>query len=315
MCYSARILADYRKYQRMFGADISLREFIELFHEWYALESRLKLPRGLVIAAMSDPVLEPMVRARDARQVVELEQLIFQQRTRLADAQRKLQAKPTKAAADSARIAAGKVDWALGKLAELRRAEPVDEDLRIFPRHYAPVMVMEQGRRLVKPMRYQLRPAGKPALYDDKFPGTYNARRDSLEGYWKSQFGRTHAIVVADAFYENVPRHKAEGRELAPGEKPENLVLEFRPSTGEPMLIACLWSRWSAAGESELLSFAAITDEPPPEVAAAGHDRCVVPIRPEHVDDWLDPESKSSAELYAILDDRVQPSYEHRLAA
>ena len=43
------------------------------------------------------------------------------------------------------------------------------------------------------------------------------------------------------------------------------------------------------AWEPELLSFAAITDEPPAEVAAAGHDRCVIPIKPEQLDAWLNP--------------------------
>jgi hypothetical protein len=44
-----------------------------------------------------------------------------------------------------------------------------------FPGHYAPVMVMENGRRVIKPMRYQCWPAGKPATYDARFPGSYNA--------------------------------------------------------------------------------------------------------------------------------------------
>ena len=42
--------------------------------------------------------------------------------------------------------------------------------------------------------------------------------------------------------------------------------------------------------EPELLSFAAITDEPDPEVAAAGHDRTIINIKPEHVDVWLSPD-------------------------
>lgn len=53
----------------------------------------------------------------------------------------------------------------------------------------------------------------------------------------------------------------------------------------------------------------------PTEVAAAGHDRCVVPIKPENVDAWLNPAGKDLAALYAILDDRARPYYEHRLAA
>jgi len=49
------------------------------------------------------------------------------------------------------------------------------------------------------------------------------------------------------------------------------------------MLVACLWSRWSGGGEPDLLSFAAISDERPPEVADAGYDRCIIPINPNTV--------------------------------
>ncbi|WP_419482733.1 SOS response-associated peptidase family protein [Dokdonella sp.] len=169
------------------------------------------------------------------------------------------------------------MEWSLRKVADLRRTQPVDSDSRIFPGWYAPVITEIDGRRMIMPMRYQCRLAGKPADYDFKFPGTYNARRDNLEGFWRAQFGTTHAIMVVNAFYENVARHAMEGRELVPGEKPENVVLEFRPRPDHDMLVACLWSRWQA-GNEDLYSFAAITDQPPAEVAAAGHDRCIVPI-------------------------------------
>jgi hypothetical protein len=142
-----------------------------------------------------------------------------------------------------------------------------------------------------------------------------NARRDNLEGFWRSEFGHTHGLVAMDAFFENVNRHRAEGRELGAGEEVENLILEFRPQSSEPMLAACLWSRWSAPGEPDLLSFAAITDDPPPEVAAAGHDRCVIPIKPAHIDAWLNPDPVNLKALYANLDDRERPYSEHRLAA
>ena len=119
---------------------------------------------------------------------------------------------------------------------------------------------------------------------------------------------------MVNAFYENVTQ-PAEGDELAAGEKGRNVVLEFRPVPTQDMLVACLWSRWSAAGEPDLLSFAAITDEPPAEIAAAGHDRCIIPIKAEHVDAWLNPDPSNLAAQYAILEDRARPYYEHRLAA
>lgn len=164
-------------------------------------------------------------------------------------------------------------------------------------------MVMENGRRTIKPMRYQCRPAGKPAFYDTKYPGTYNARLDNLRGFWKEQYGHTHGLVLVDAFYENVA-----------GLDGKNVVLEFRPSPPETMLVACVWSYWTAPDEKDLLSFAIITDDPPREILEAGHDRCPVPIKPQHIDAWLSPNPADLAAMDAILEDRARPYYEHKVA-
>ncbi len=51
------------------------------------------------------------------------------------------------------------------------------------------------------------------------------------------------------------------------------------------------------------------------QVAAAGHDRCIVPIKPGHIDEWLDPGSTDTKRLFENLDDRERPNYEHRMAA
>ena len=113
--------------------------------------------------------------------------------------------------------------------------------------------------------------------------------------------------------YENVSRHRMEQRGPREGEKEENVILEFRPRPTREMLVACLWSHWQD-GEDSLLSFAAITDEPPAEIAAAGHDRCIIPIERQNLDTWLDPKGDPHG-AYRILDDRWRPYYEHRLAA
>ena len=319
MCYSAQIEADYRKYVHMFGAQMSIREFARLYWE-RAEGSKANVPKAMD-DAFSNPQTdeERKVKASierfNAEQATKLEQELLRQRARWADAERTLQIKVTKAATESRRIATDKIAWTRGKLDDIQRTTPKPSDSRIFPGHYAPVLVMENGQRIIKPMRYQCRIAGRPASYDVKYPGTYNARRDNLEGFWKPLFGYSHGLIVVDAFYENVSRARMEGRNLAIGEKDENAVLEFRPNPTGDMLVACLWSRWSAPGEPDLLSFAAITDEPPPEVAAAGHDRCIVPIKPENIDAWLNPNASDLAALHAILDDRDRPFYESRLAA
>ncbi len=81
------------------------------------------------------------------------------------------------------------------------------------------------------------------------------------------------------------------------------------------MLLACLWDRWEAPGEEPPYSFAVVTDEPPPEVAATGHNRCPIPLKAENVERWLAPEGVDKATLYALLEDRERPYYEHQLAA
>ena len=319
MCFSAQVWESYRSYVRRFGAELDIHEFVKLYVERRD-GGKIKIPKGMD-AAFADPLSEQeqqikaLIREFDTQQATKLEQDHFRQKKRLVDAERTLLTKTTKKALDDQRIATDKIASSLGKLADLRRTEPRERDSRIFPGHYAPVMVMENGKRMIKPMRYQCRPMGKPSFYDSKYPGTYNARRDNLEGFWKDLFGLSHGIMVVNAFYENVSRHAVEGRELAPGEANGNVVLEFKPNPTQDMLVACLWSHWGGTGEPDLLSFAAITDDPPPEVAAAGHDRCIIPIKPENIDAWLKPNMENLAAQYVILDDRERPYYEHRMAA
>jgi putative SOS response-associated peptidase YedK len=304
MCYSAKVYSEFRLFERQYGAVMDLDEYVRTFHP--GEKRRKKAPRALVreLEEIGPPDLRAALLAQDQADIAELEQEVFTQRRRVADAERALQAKTTKKAQEDVRIGTSKVKQAMRRL-DILKGTRSDED-RIFPGVYAPVMVWEDGRRVVKPMRYQCRPAGKPAFYDTKFPGTYNARRDNLEGFWKGLFGYSHGLMVATRFYENVE-----------GPDGKNQVLEFVPRDEEPMLIACLWSRWTDPRgiEPDLLSFAAITDEPEPEVAAAGHDRTIINIKPEYIDAWLNPEPGNLAALHAIFDDKRHPYYEHRKAA
>ena len=57
------------------------------------------------------------------------------------------------------------------------------------------------------------------------------------------------------------------------------------------------------------------TDEPAPEVAAAGHDRTIINIEPECIDAWLNPDPGNLESLYAIFDDKQHPFYEFQEAA
>lgn len=309
MCYSSRIEGNYRSYGREHGARVIYRAYHDLFaarKQGQAIKVPLAVEAGF-LTGQSDIEQEcaAMIREHRAAEVMRLEQDMFAQRRRLAEAERKLAVKVTKAASESRRIAGDKVEQYKGRLEALQRTEPKGGDARIFPGSYAHVVIVEDGERVLRPMRFGCRPAGKPAINDKRYPGTYNSRRTSLNDYWRGQFGHTHGLALWWRFYEHVQPNG------------EDIVLEFTPGTGELMTIACLYSKWTppaGSTEPELWSFSAITDEPPPEVAAAGHDRCIIPLKPEHVDAWLNPRGDLEA-MQAIFDDKQRLFFEHRLAA
>jgi putative SOS response-associated peptidase YedK len=317
MCYSAQVIQMARKLSRQLGIRLDYDEVEKLFFRRLD-DPSLLISRGFE-ANFDDPATDQERRIKGAidehrsRVASKMEKDLFTQKTRLVNAQRSLNEKETKKAREDVRIATSKIETLTAKLSQLRTSEPNEEDNRIFPFVYAGVIVRKDGQNLLTPMRYHCRPAGKPAFYDRKFPGLYNARRDNLEKFWGEQFGSHHAIMVVESFYENVKRHTMEHRELHTGEDEENVVLQFKPEPAQTMYIACLWSHWTDPKEPEVRGFAAITDEPPADIAAAGHDRCIINLKPEHVEAWLAPDGRSRQELQAILSDRAVPVFQHEI--
>jgi putative SOS response-associated peptidase YedK len=257
--------------------------------------------------------IKTAIDAHRIRLTAKFEKELFSQKTRLVNAERALISKETKKAREDVRIATSKIATLSTKLSDLHSSELKPDDNRIFPFVYAGVIVREAGENLLTPMRYFCRQAGKPAFHDKKFPGLYNARRDNLEKFWGAQFGSHHAIMVIESFFENVKLHAMQHRELGAGELGQNVVLQFKPQPQQVMYIACLWSHWTDAKEPDLRGFAAITDEPPEHVAAAGHDRCIINLKPEHVEAWLTPHGRGNKELQEILSDRDVPAFAHEV--
>lgn len=56
-------------------------------------------------------------------------------------------------------------------------------------------------------MRFQCHPSGKPAFYDQKYPGCCIARRDNLEGFWNGQFDRNHGVILPAVFATARSKH------------------------------------------------------------------------------------------------------------
>ena len=307
MCYSAKVEQNIRDLARHFSATMDYSEVERLMMERLAGRP-IRLARGFEWNFSSPQTAEERrIKELDdeyrVKKVAEFEQEIFKQKKRLADAQRKLKVKETKAALNDQRIATSKIDASLERIALLTGTQPHEDDHRIFPMTYAPIILKRDGRNVITLARYHLRQKGKPAFTDQKFPGLYNARRDNLERFWRTEFGHTHALMVVDSFYENVER---EG---------QNVVLHFMPKPRFQMLVACLYAQWTDPKEGRLLSFAAVTDEPPAEIKAAGHDRCIINLREENLEAWLTPRGRTDDELQAILSDRQTPYYEHEVMA
>ena len=316
MCYSAQVIQMARKLHRQLGIRLDYAEAEKLFFRRLD-DPTLNISRGFE-ANFDEPSTDQERRIKAgidehrSRLAIKLEKDLFSQKTRLVNAERSLKAKETKKAREDVRISATKIDTLTTKLSNLRGTVTQPDDNRIFPMVYTGVIIKQDGHNLLTPMRYFCRPAGKPAFYDKKFPGLYNARRDNLEKFWGDQFGHHHAIMVAESFYENVKLHASQRRELRAGEPEQNVVLQFTPNPPQTMLIACLWSHWTDAQEPDVRGFAAITDEPPSDVAAAGHDRCIINLQPQHVDAWLTPQGRSTQELQNILSDHAVSTYEHQ---
>jgi putative SOS response-associated peptidase YedK len=109
--------------------------------------------------------------------------------------------------------------------------------------------------------------------------------------------------MLMNSFFERVER---DGKNLEP---------HFQPRSADLMLVACLQAVWEGPDGERFPCFTAVTDDPPPEVEAAGHNRCPIALRPENVSAWLTAEGRSESALQALLSDRQQQFYEHEVMA
>ncbi len=166
------------------------------------------------------------------------------------------------------------------------------EDGRLFSNYFTNVIVQEKGERVIKPMRYRVRPHDSREEVPSKY-NVFNARMDSLEmrPTWIPLFMRNHGLIPFVRFFEWV--HGPDG-------KPK--LIAFKPRDREVMWAPCLWDEWvSKDGSIQFKSFAIITDGPPDEIAQMGHDRCPIFLAQDQIDTWLSPSGKTKKEIYNLL--------------
>lgn len=220
-------------------------------------------------------------------------------------------------------------------------------DDRIFPGHYAPVVHELDHQRAIEVMRYGAYPP--PTIAAGHKYTTFNARRDNLTSpFWSGAFLKHHGFVVLEAFYEWVAvedllaagvvtlgqvtsefaRQAAERKAkiLAQGKKykptpteqldprQRRIVIAFRPEDGRDLVVPVIFSDQRLADGRMDHGFAIITDEPPPEVRDAGHDRCPVILEPEAAQEWMHIEGKTARQMDDVLTHRRRVSFTHALA-
>ena len=308
MCYSSKVSQNIKDLARQFSATMDYSEVERLMME--RLGGRpIRLARGFEWN-FSNPQTPQERRIADldteyrAKKVAELEQEIFKQKKRLADAQRKLKVKETKSALNEQRIATSKIDASLERIALLTGTQPHEDDHRIFPMTYAPIILKRDGRNVITLARYHLRQQGKAGVHRSEVSRALQ-RASRQPRALLAQRVRTHARVDGDGFVLRERRARRQERGAA---------LHSTTCLSDCSSRACM-RIGRIRRKVDLLSFAAVTDEPPPEIKAAGHDRCIINLRPENVEAWLSPEGRSDQELQAILSDRQQPYYEHEVMA
>lgn len=318
MCYSAMVKQDCKNLGMSFQARIDLELFRDVFQR-RARGEKITLPKGLERSFRNpssaiESEIESAISTFHASEVTTLETELFDLKKRLAAAEKKLKEKYTKTADKEKNVVLRQIERKKTRLENIHRSTEVPTDNQIFPFSWTAVMIQRNLERAIVPMRFHLRPPGKQPRFDVERPGCYNARRDNLSHFWKNQFGKKHGVIVITSFFENVSKHVFEKRELGAGEKEENMILQFIPTGFEEMYVPIIWDTWSGEDQPTFNSFAIITDEPPLEIAEAGHDRCPIFIKAENINRWLNPSEGSEEELFSILDDRVRPVYRHQVA-
>src|SRR5262245_59516055 len=145
MCYSAKVTQNIRELARYFSATMDYSEVERLMMERLAGRP-IRIARGFEWNFSSpksaeERRIQELDQEYRSKKVSELEQEVFKQKKRLGDAERKLKVKQTKAALNDQRVATSKIDASIERIALLTGTQPHEDDNRIFPMTYAPIII------------------------------------------------------------------------------------------------------------------------------------------------------------------------------
>jgi putative SOS response-associated peptidase YedK len=151
----------------------------------------------------------------------------------------------------------------------------------IVPHRPAPVIVYDNGENVLKLMRFSL----VPRWLKDPKPkfATHNARLETVaeKPAWREAFRKRHCLVPFTDFIEPIYEGEHAG-----------FMVAFHLREPGWLIAAGIWEEWTNRETGEVIeSFAILTTEPPPFVAATGHDRCPLFLTPEAQKRWMENSS------------------------
>lgn len=181
--------------------------------------------------------------------------------------------------------------------------QDVEIQTRILPYKQAIVIRQQQQKLIFDHMNYSLVPAWSetPKV---KF-ATHNARIETIleKPTWKKPFLSQRCLVPMSTFIESIYDNSWAG----------NLV-HFYPKDGSLLTAAGVYDTWlDPETKKTTQSFAILTEQPPPFILEAGHDRCPIFLNDNAFKDWLNPNEKDPAVLLQILKE-AKPNYEYEVS-
>lgn len=173
------------------------------------------------------------------------------------------------------------------------RIERVETDLfgpryNIAPSQESLVVVLEEGQRVMKAMRWGL----VPSWAKDPSPGPINARSETLsqKPMFRGLLKGKRCLVPADGFYE---------WKKAPGQKAK-IPYRITLKGGKPFVFAGLWDAWKGLSTFVILTAA------PNRVVAGIHDRMpVILLGEKEQDRWLKEGLLPDGEIQGSGEDEI----------
>lgn len=161
----------------------------------------------------------------------------------------------------------------------------------VRPTDRAPIIRIDEGRRLALPARWGLIPAWSRDARIAQH--TFNARAETLaeKPSFRAAFKRRRCLVPASAFFE---------WQSIPGQKKKQ-KLRFVSPAAHPLAIAGLWERWTRPETGEPVDTYTVVTTTANGLMAPIHERMPVILGEVDWAAWLDPAVNNPLLLQSML--------------